>query len=44
MAGEPPFERRLGAGDVQAIPPGVAHHVVVDGPAVVAVDFLASGT
>lgn len=40
MATEPPIERRLGAGDHQAIPPGVAHHLVVDGPAVVAVDFL----
>lgn len=41
MATERPIERRLGAGDTQAIPPGVPHHVVVDGPAVIAVDFLA---
>ena len=40
MATEPPIERRLSAGDHQAIPPGVAHHLVVEGPAVVAVDFL----
>jgi tellurite resistance-related uncharacterized protein len=40
MATEPPIERQLVAGDRQAIPPGVAHHLVVDGPAVVAVDFL----
>ncbi len=40
MATEPPIERRLTAGDHQAIPPGVAHHLVVEGPAVVAVDFL----
>lgn len=40
MATEPPIERRLTAGDHQALPPGVAHHLVVDGPAVVAIDFL----
>lgn len=44
MATDPPLERRLGAGDRQAIPPGVAHHLVVDGPAVVAVDFLVRDT
>jgi tellurite methyltransferase len=33
-------EVRLAAGDRQPIPPGVPHHLVVDGPAVVAVDFL----
>ena len=40
MATEPPVDVRLSAGDRQAIPPGVAHHLVVDGPTVVAVDFL----
>lgn len=35
-------EVRLGAGDRQPIPPGVPHHLVVDGPAVVVVDFLVS--
>ena len=40
MALHPPLERRLAAGDHQPIPPGVAHHVVVDGPVVLAVDFL----
>ena len=40
MATEPPTEVRLNAGDHQAIPPGVAHHLMVEGPAVVAVDFL----
>lgn len=44
MATEPPIERRLSAGDRQAIPPGVAHHLVVDGPTVVAVDFLVPAT
>jgi tellurite resistance-related uncharacterized protein len=40
MATQPALERQLTAGDRQAIPPGVPHHLVVDGPAVVAVDFL----
>ena len=40
LATDPPLERRLGAGDRQAIPPLVPHHLVVDGPARVAVDFL----
>ena len=40
MATDPPMELRLEAGDAQAIPPGVAHHLVVEAPAVVAVDFL----
>ena len=40
MATVPPIERRLHAGDSQALPPGVAHNLVVEGPAVVAVDFL----
>ena len=40
IALDPPLDRRLAAGDRQAIPPGVAHHVVVDGPVVLAVDFL----
>jgi tellurite methyltransferase len=40
MATDPPIERRLGAGEQQALPPGVTHTRGVDGPAVVAVDFL----
>lgn len=44
MATEPPLDRRLGAGDSQPIPPGVAHRLVLDGPAVVAVDFLVRET
>lgn len=44
MATEPPIERRLGAGDQQPIPPGVAHHLVVEGPTVIAVDFLVPAT
>ena len=42
MATEPPLEAELHGGDHQPIPPGVPHHVVVTGPAVVAVDFLVS--
>jgi tellurite resistance-related uncharacterized protein len=38
---DPPVDVRLAAGARQPIPPGIAHRVVVDGPAVVAVDFLA---
>ena len=37
---DPPIERRLGPGDTQAIPPAVPHAVSVDGPVVLAVDFL----
>ena len=37
---DPPLEVALAAGDSQPIPPGVPHHVVVDGPALIAVDFL----
>jgi tellurite methyltransferase len=44
MASEPPLELQLNAGDHQAIPPGIAHHLVVEGPAVVAVDFLVRPT
>lgn len=44
MATEPPLEVELGAGDQQPIPPGVPHHLVVEGPAVVAVDFLVRQT
>jgi tellurite methyltransferase len=40
LATEPPIERWLTAGDHQPIPPGIAHHLVVEGPAVVVVDFL----
>ena len=44
MATDPPMELQLRAGDVQAIPPGIAHHLVVERPAVVAVDFLVPAT
>jgi tellurite methyltransferase len=40
MATSPPVERALGAGDAQAIPPGVDHAVIVHGPVRLAVDFL----
>jgi tellurite methyltransferase len=40
LAGEPPMRVALTAGDVQAIPPLVRHHLVIEGPAVIAVDFL----
>lgn len=40
MATEPPLDLHLVAGDRQPIPPGVPHHLVFDGPVVVAVDFL----
>ena len=40
MATDPPRPRRLVAGDSQPIPPEVPHQVTVDGPAVIAVDFL----
>lgn len=43
MATEPPLDTRLGAGDNQPIPPGVAHQLIVDRPVVVAVDFLVPG-
>ena len=36
----PPFRARLAAGDEQPIPPGVAHHLGVDGPVRLEVDFL----
>lgn len=44
LATQPPLDLRLHAGDRQAIPPGVAHHLVIDGPVVVAVDFLVRPT
>ena len=44
MATDPPMELQLRAGDVQAIPPGITHHLVVEQPAVVAVDFLVPAT
>lgn len=40
MATEPPLDVRLAAGDRQPIPPSVPHHLVVEGPVVVAIDFL----
>ena len=40
MATDPRMELQLKAGDTQAIPPGLPHHLVVEGPVVVAVDFL----
>ena len=40
LAGDPPAVRHLGAGDAQAIPPGVEHRVVGNGPFRLALDFL----
>jgi tellurite resistance-related uncharacterized protein len=42
MATEPPLHRRLGAGDEQPIPPGIAHRVMLDGPVRLEVRFLVS--
>ena len=36
----PPVERLVGAGDEQPLPSGVLHAVSVDGPVVLAIDFL----
>ena len=44
MATDPPMELQLRTGDSQGIPPGVTHHLVVERPAVVAVDFLVPAT
>ncbi len=38
----PPISRRLEADDEQPIPPGVSHHLVVDGPMTVVVEFLST--
>jgi tellurite resistance-related uncharacterized protein len=43
LATEPPVHRTVVAGEEQAIPPGVAHHVIVGGPLRLAVDFLVKG-
>jgi hypothetical protein len=43
MDTDPPIDRVLHAGDAQAIPPGVAHRVVVEGPVLLQVDFLEPG-
>lgn len=40
MASDPPCSVRLAAPASQPIPPGVPHSVALDGPVVVAVDFL----
>jgi tellurite methyltransferase len=37
---EPPTIVRLGAGDQQAIPPGLPHGLTLDGPVRLAIDFL----
>jgi tellurite resistance-related uncharacterized protein len=37
---DPPIHAHLAAGDSQPIPPGVPHAVSVDGPVLLAVDFL----
>lgn len=37
---EPPTERQLVAGDDQAIPPAVDHHVLIGGPVRLRVEFL----
>ncbi|HVB07175.1 MAG TPA: DUF3565 domain-containing protein [Acidimicrobiales bacterium] len=39
MAVDPPFARLVGVGDRQAIPPEVAHHLVLDGPVTLSIDF-----
>jgi tellurite resistance-related uncharacterized protein len=43
MDTEPPIDRVLRAGQAQAIPPGVAHRVVVDEAVQLQVDFLQPG-
>lgn len=43
LATDPPITTRLTAGQQQPLPPGVAHHLRVDGPFVVAVDFMQAG-
>lgn len=40
MDTDPPVDVQLGVGEHHAIPPGVAHHLVVEGPVTVVVDFL----
>jgi len=40
---EPPTIVHLGAGDRQAIPPGLPHALILDGPVRMAIDFLTSG-
>lgn len=40
VATEPTIDAHLHAGDVQPIPPQVAHHLTLCGPVVLAVDFL----
>jgi len=40
MSTRPPFDVKLSVPDQQPIPPTIAHHVVVDGPLIVAIDFL----
>ena len=40
METTPPIDVRLGAGEEQAIPPGVPHALAVDGPVRVAIEFL----
>ena len=44
METTPPVDVHLIAGDRRPIPPGVAHHLTVDGPVVLAVDFLVRET
>jgi hypothetical protein len=40
MECDPPVHRRLHAGDVQPIPPGVVHSLSVVGPVVLRIDVL----
>lgn len=40
MDTDPLIDRRLTAGELQHIPPGVPHRLAVEGPMLVAVDFL----
>ncbi|MGA8295791.1 MAG: DUF3565 domain-containing protein [Acidimicrobiales bacterium] len=43
MATDPPFERQLVGGDHQPIPPGIKHHLVLEGAVSFAIDFRIRG-
>ena len=43
LQAEPATLRRLAAGDSQALPPGLGHHLSIDGPVVLIVEFLGRG-
>lgn len=40
LATDPPIGADVGAGERQPLPPGVPHHLSVNGPFLLAVDFL----